>query len=357
MNQELLPFVSIVVPVLNEEHYIAACLTSLLAQGGEWAGGSAFEILVIDGGSTDRTRAIVAAMQDAHPAIRLAHNPKRLQSAAMNLAARIAAPKASMLLRADGHAVYPPEFLATCVTALLRTGAQSVVVPMVTKGDAGFQRAVAAAQNSLIGNGGSAHRHGGLSGFVEHGHHAAFRREAFFSVGGYNETFSHNEDAEYDRRIAEAGGRIWMCGEVTLAYFPRRDPWGLAKQYFFHGAGRARTLLLHHMRPRLRQMLPLVVLLGLVGGLALIPVHPAFALPPLIYGLICLSWGGAAAIRQHDPWLLAIGPVVMIMHLGWALGFSWRCLKLVSLSGTRRGARMRPRGPDHPLLHGSYKPS
>jgi succinoglycan biosynthesis protein ExoA len=326
MSQAMSPFVSIVVPVLNEEDYIVPCLSSLLAQGAYWADGSEFEIIVIDGGSTDRTREMVANLQMTHPAIRLAHNPKRLQSAAMNLAARIASPRATILLRADGHAVYPPDFLATCVKELINTGVESVVVPMVTKGDGGFQHAVAAAQNGLIGNGGSAHRQASESHFVEHGHHAAFTRNSFLAIGGYNETFSHNEDAEYDHRVSLAGGRIWMCGNVTLSYFPRRDPWGLAKQYFHHGAGRARTLMLHQMRPRLRQMLPLVILFGTSGGLAVSWVDAWFVLFPLAYCLLCLGWGVVEALRQRDPWMLAIGPAAIIMHLSWAAGFVWRCL-------------------------------
>jgi succinoglycan biosynthesis protein ExoA len=340
MSEAMTPFVSIVVPVLNEEHYISPCLRSLLAQGAGWGDGSSFEILVIDGGSTDRTREIVTTLQQVHPVLRLVHNPKRLQSAAMNLAARIASPRAVVLLRADGHAVYPPDFLATCVNELLTTGAESVVVPMVTDGETGFQRAVAAAQNSLIGNGGSAHRRACQSHYVEHGHHAAFRRDSFLAVGGYNEVFSHNEDAEYDRRLTLAGGHIWMCGDVTLTYFPRRDPWGLARQYFLHGAGRARTLLRHHMRPRLRQLMPLIILSGCVLGLALVPVHPIFALFPIAYCMMCLSWGAVMAMRRKDPWMLAIGLAVMIMHLSWASGFLWRCLSSV---GRAPGANNRHR--------------
>ena len=352
----MLPFVTVVVPVLNEQRYVGACLTSLLAQGAAWADGSAFEILVMDGGSTDRTREIVAALQAANPVIRLVHNSKRLQSAAMNLAARIASPRATVLLRADAHAVYPPDFLATCVNALMQTGAASVVVPMMTVGEPGFQHAVAAAQNSLLGNGGSAHRRATASHFVDHGHHAAFDRNFFLSIGGYDETFSHNEDAEYDHRVSLAGGRIWMCGDVMLSYYPRRDLWGLARQYFRHGAGRARTLLTHHIRPRLRQLLPLLMLLGSIGGLLLIPVHFAFALIPLGYCLICLAYGAAEALRRRDPWLLAIGPAAMIMHLSWATGFIWRCVAPRWLASAQRGSRVVRLVPTQPLIYGGTKP-
>ncbi len=109
---------------------------------------------------------------------------------------------------------------------------------MATVGKVGFQRAVAAAQNSVLGNGGSAHRRAAVSRYVDHGHHAAFDRAFFLSIGGYNETFSHNEDAEYDHRVA-LGRRQSESGCVAMscsATFPRRTPAGaLAKQYFRHG--------------------------------------------------------------------------------------------------------------------------
>lgn len=331
-----LPFVSVVVPVLNEERYIRPCLESLLYQGSRWGDGQRFEILVVDGGSTDRTRQIVAEMQTANPRIRLAHNSKRLQSAAVNLAERIASPGATVLLRADAHAKYPEGFFATCVNTLTSIGVESVVVPMATEGEHGFQRAVAAAQNSLIGNGGSPHRRAGASCFVEHGHHAAFTRSSFARVGGYDETFSHNEDAEYDHRVSAAGGKIWLCAEAMVTYFPRRDPWGLARQYFLHGAGRARTLITHRMRPRLRQLMPLLIWAGSFGGLTLGLLDPMFLLLPIAYVLLCVACGIAAALQHHDAWLLAIGPAAMIMHLSWACGFLWKCMTL-AVSPRRRG--------------------
>ena len=238
----------------------------------------------------------------------------------------------------------------------METGAASVVVPMVTRGDAGFQHAVAAAQNSLLGNGGSAHRRACASRFVEHGHHAAFDRDFFLGIGGYDETFSHNEDAEYDHRVALAGGRVWMCGDVTLSYFPRRDPWGLARQYFYHGAGRARTLLTHGMRPHLRQLLPVLMLVGSIGGLLLTPVHIAFALIPLAYCLMCMASGAALALRGRDPWLLAIGPAAMIMHLSWATGFIWRCLGLMRLPVRQGGSHVVRLVPTRPIIGGRTRP-
>jgi succinoglycan biosynthesis protein ExoA len=311
------PFVSIVVPTLNEERYIEDCLRSLAG----CAAGVEYEILVMDGGSTDRTREIVGALARSLPGIVLHDNPGRLQSAAMNLAARLALPRAGVILRADAHALYPPGFVRRCLDALAEHDAASVVVPMLTVGTGGMQRAIAAAQNSRFGNGGSAHRTGGRSGFVEHGHHAAFDRATFLRLGGYDTRFTHNEDAEFDHRLRRGGGRIWMCGDAPVTYFPRETLRRLGQQYVRHGRGRARTLLLHRLRPKPRQLAPVCVLLLCASSLPLALANAWFLLVPAAYAALCLAWAARRSVRTGDPWLLAAAPAVMTMHLCWAWGF------------------------------------
>lgn len=331
------PFLVLAVPVLNEEAHVEACLASLLPQ---WPAGRC-EVLVLDGGSTDATREVVAALAARHPNLRLVANPGRLQSAAVNLAARVGRAEAAVLVRADAHAFYPPDFLARVVGALGATGATSVVVPMRTVADPadGLHRAIAAAQNARFGNGGAAHRAGGVSGWVDHGHHAAFDRAHFLSLGGYDEAFSHNEDAEFDARSRAAGGRVWMCAEAVVDYVPRRTLPALARQYAKHGAGRARTLAKHGMRPRPRQMAPVAALLGNAGSLLLAPVLPALLLVPLAYLALCAAWAASAAWRARDPALLAAGAAAAVMHHAWAFGF------LRGLARARRApaAVLRPR--------------
>lgn len=311
-------FVSIVVPVLNEEAYIERTLDSLALNDGE------YEILVIDGGSTDRTREIVQRAAAADPRIRLVGNPGRLQACAMNLAARVADPRAKTLVRADAHCGYPADFARTVASALRRTGAQSVVVPMYTVGgETCFQNAVAAAQNSRLGNGGSAHRVGGRpSGWVDHGHHAGFDREFFEKLGGYDESFATNEDAEYDVRVHKAGGRVWMETSAACAYHPRKTPISLARQYFGYGKGRAKTVQKHKVRPKVRQMVPVAAFAGSVLGLAISPFSLLGLLIPFGYAALCLAFGIHEARRTGGGRCEAgMGAAFMIMHMAWAIGF------------------------------------
>lgn len=318
-------------PALNEERYISAAIASIMPRSQEVQ----FELLVLDGGSTDRTREIVEAAARADLRVRLISNDKRIQSAAVNLGARLADARASYLVRADCHMSYPDGFVARCVRTLAERPVASVVVPMHAAGSTCVQRAIAAAQNSRLGNGGSAHRVAGQSGLVEHGHHAGFDRRVFLELGGYDETFTHNEDAEFDKRLVQSGRQIYLDAGAILAYYPRSDFLSLARQYFKHGSGRARTLLKHRNLPRARQMLPVAALLACVVSLGLALVHPVFLAVPVGYVGACIAWGLALAARQRQVCLMLSGPAAVTMHMSWAAGFVHRLLRQAVLGPSR----------------------
>lgn len=308
-----------VVPTLNEETHIEACLTALI---GDDPALETARIVVADGGSTDRTREIVTGLQARWPNLMLIDNPARLQAAAINRAVVEAAePRHRTLVRCDAHSSYPPGFILDVATALGKRGAASLVVPMDAEGEGCFQRALAWVTDTKLGSGGSAHRGGQRSDWVDHGHHAGFDLDWFRRLGGYDETFSHNEDAEYDRRLTQAGGRIWLEAGLRIGIAPRATPRALWQQYWNYGRGRARTVLKHHMRPRLRQMIPVGHVLVLAASLALWPVHPLGALYPLVYGALVLGASLWGAWTLKGPCGLWAGPAVFILHTAWGGGF------------------------------------
>ena len=333
MSHTAAAYVTIVMPALNEARHIESAISSIRPVGAPFD----YEILVLDGGSTDATGAIVRHLAKSDPRIKLVQNPKRTQAAAMNLAAKTADPRAKVLVRADCHAHYPPGFVEMCLRAMEDADCASVVVPMLTVGATCMQRAIAAAQNSRLGNGGSAHRIAGSSGFVEHGHHAAFDRAAFVAVGGYDEDMPANEDAELDRRLTEAGHKIWLCGLATIHYFPRADLRSLARQYYAYGRGRATTALRHKMRPRLRQLLPVAAFVGCSLSLLLSLFDGRFLLVALAYAAVCLGWGVALAIYEQALCPIMSGVAAMTMHMAWAIGFLGR-LAAAKLEDVQRSA-------------------
>lgn len=315
-NADALSRAAIVIPCLNEEAVISSVVRQILSDPD-----LVDPILIVaDGGSTDRSQAIVAEIAAADPRVRLLLNPARLQSAGVNLAAATLGQDREWLVRVDAHADYPCAYVSTLIAEALRTGSDSVVVSMDTRGEAAFQRAAAAAQNSILGTGGSAHRLAGAGRWVDHGHHALFRLSAFQAVGGYDQSFSHNEDAELDLRLTTAGKRIWLTDKLRIGYHPRGTPSALARQYFQYGRGRARTVLKHRTRLKLRQAGPLAVAPA-VALLALTPLSWAFAAPALAWAAACLVFGVVLMIRKRDMAVLGSGVAAMIMHLSWSAGF------------------------------------
>src|SRR5271165_1504880 len=312
----------VVVPTLNEEKTIRRCVESLLDQTD-----TGLTIVVTDGGSRDATRAIVRGMMKHESRLHLVDNPGVIQSIGVNMAARHAmAQRVKWLIRADAHMVYSPNFVESLILAAKQTGASAVVVSMRAVGESCFQKAAAAAQNSRLGNGGAAHRRAYSSQFVDHGHHALFDLERFCLIGGYDEAFSHNEDFEFDIRMRKAGGTIWLTASATIDYVPRPSPRALAVQYFRHGKGRARTIAKHAVRPKLRQVLPIVALLCNCLGIAMSPWIPALALLAAAYCTVCLSWGAILGLHDRDLCSVASGVPAAIMHHSWALGL---CVGLV----------------------------
>jgi succinoglycan biosynthesis protein ExoA len=313
----------IVVPCLNEAAHLPHLLDALVRDA------NAQDLIVVaDGGSNDGSQAIVSEWGASDPRVVLLPNPARIQSAGLNLAVDRYGQDRTYLIRIDAHAGYPTGFANNLAAVADRTSADSVVVPMRTVGHACFQIAAATAQNSRIGAGGSAHRIGGESHWIDHGHHALMRVDAFRRIGGYDPAFTHNEDAEYDHRLVGSGGRIWFDGAVAIDYYPRRTPAALFRQYVNHGRGRARTALKHKMPLKLRQIAPALVAPALATAVvALIaaafqPLSLLLAVPAVLWVVVCLAGGflAARAAGALSCGYLA-GIAAMIMHLGWSWGF------------------------------------
>lgn len=333
------PFLTLVLPALDEEGYLEHCVRSLLDDPYPR---ERLEMLIVDGGSRDRTVAIARRLAAEFPFVRILHNPHRLQAAGFNLALRAADPRAECIMRCDVHAEYPPAFLTRAVEALVRSGAAVATYGDAPKARTAFQRAVAFAQNTPLGVGNAWYRLGGISRFVEHGKHGCFRRDAVEAVGGYDETFSHNEDSELSLRLIQAGGKVWLDAGLTVFYYPRATPAALARQYYLYGRGRAQTVLKHRIVPRARQLAPVALVVGDAAILALAPQAPSVLLAFAGYGAVLALAGLYGAIRYRRPALLLSPIAFAVMHHAWGLGFLARLIERARPGRRHRRATPSP---------------
>lgn len=322
-SDESRPFLTLVLPALNEERHLERCVRSLLDD--PWPR-DRLEVFVVDGGSSDRTMMIAERLAREFPCLRLLPNSKRLQSAGFNLALAAADPRAEYIMRCDVHADYTPGFVTRAVEALEASGAVVATYGDAPKATSCFQRAVAFAQNTPLGVGNAWYRLGGISRFVEHGKHGCFRRQAVEAVGGYDESFSHNEDSELSLRLIQAGGRVWLDAGLTVGYYPRRTPGALARQYWHYGRGRAQTILKHRIVPRARQMAPVALVLAEALALALAPALPWTLLLFALYAASVLAVGVYGVFKTGSICVILAPIAFAAMHHAWGLGFLSRLL-------------------------------
>ena len=311
------PFVTIGMPCLDEERHIERCLRSALEQDYPIP---RLEILVADGGSTDRTREIVRRIAGESRRISLIENPGRLQSAGMNEIVRRA--RGEIVVRMDVHAEYAPDYVRKSVEVLERTGADNAGGAARVLATSRFQQAVCAAMESPLGVGGSKYRSAENEGWVESVFNGAFRRRVFETVGLYDPCAVTNEDAELNQRIQAAGGRVYLSREIVAHYIPRDRPAALARQYFRYGQGRARTVLKHR---RLLSLRPVIPFLAVVGGALLVATSPLHGLAPVAlaaYAALTLGEATRVGWRGGARKVAEVWGIFPVLHASHGLGFA-----------------------------------
>jgi succinoglycan biosynthesis protein ExoA len=335
--------VLIVIPSLNEEAHIEGVIANLQAD----RGCTEALIVVSDGGSSDQTIAIAERIASADPRVRVLTTVKRLSiGASVNRAVEHFGHGRTWLVRLDAHAGYPEDYASRLVTKAIETRASSVVVPMFTLGHTCFQRAAAAAQNSFLGTGGSAHRLLNRGGWVEHGHHAILNLEQFRKLGGYHDALG--EDPEYDQRLIKSGGRIWLADDLVITYVPRNNTISLFHQYVKHGRGQARRFLRHGGRRHIRHfILPSVAPIVILAFLG--PLYWPLAVPASLWLLTCLSYGLVLGIIQKDVCTTAAGYASIVMQVAWSLAHWWEIIsnRVHALFRPSGSAAEAPRVLDH----------
>ncbi len=305
--------VCIAVPVVNESEHLPGLLEAIAEQS--YSG--PLETVVLDGGSTDGTRELVAGMAG----VTLIDNPARRQAAAMNIAIERA--QADIIVRMDARTRPSSDYVAECVEALLTTSA-ALVGGAQTPVETGSprRRGIAAAMASTVGGGPAPFRQARRVAWVDTVYLGAFRRKVGMKAGGYRADLRTNEDAEFARRLQEHGG-VLFTPQIRSRYLPRSRFQELAAQYQAYGRGRALTILDDPSSARPRQAIPLLLLLGLASPWRK-QVLGAYALA------ICTA--AYVSCRQDAAAVPSFMIAIPTMHLSWATGFlrstvrpgSWR---------------------------------
>jgi succinoglycan biosynthesis protein ExoA len=309
-----LPAISVILPVLNEESHLEGAVLSVLSQ--DYRG--PLEIILALGPSRDRTNEIAAKLASQDNRVKLLDSPTGKTAAGLNLA--LAASKSPVVVRVDGHAQIPKNYISLIVEILNKTGAVNVGGVMAAVGTTAFERAVAGAMRSPLGVGASRFHTGGEAGEVDTVYLGAFRREALVAIGGFDERFTRAQDWELNFRLRENGGVIYFDPRLHVTYRPRSSVGALAKQYFEYGRWRRVVSRRHSGTINYRYLAPPFALLGFSASLVLgIVLSSIFFIPALVYLLfvVLASLKISTSIREYLLLLL----VIPTMHFAWGAGF------------------------------------
>ena len=309
-----LPAISVILPVLNEESHLEGAVLSVLSQ--DYRG--PLEIILALGPSRDRTNEIAAKLASQDNRVKLLDSPTGKTAAGLNLA--LAASKSPVVVRVDGHAQIPNNYISLIVEILNKTGAVNVGGVMAAVGTTAFERAVAGAMRSPLGVGASRFHTGGEAGEVDTVYLGAFRREALIAIGGFDERFTRAQDWELNFRLRENGGVIYFDPRLHVTYRPRSSVGALAKQYFEYGRWRRVVSRRHSGTINYRYLAPPFALLGFSTSIVLgILLSSIFFIPALVYLLFVVLASLKISTSVGEYLLLLV--VIPTMHFAWGAGF------------------------------------
>jgi succinoglycan biosynthesis protein ExoA len=314
--------VSVLIPVLNEEHHIREAVAAMLAQ--ELDG--TFELIFADGRSEDRTHAILdeIAEEDAHVVV--LDNPGRHTASGLNICLRAA--RGEFVARMDAHTYYPSCYLAAGIERLRKGDTEWVSGPQVPQPTGSISRAVAIALGTWLGRGGSRKWREDDAASVQEWDldtgvfGGVWHRTAVLDIGGWDERWPINQDSEMAARFLRRGARLVCIPEMAARYTPRDSLRGLARQYFRYGLYRAQTFRRHpHSMRRSHLFAP-----ALAGALLATVVSPkqlrrfARAIISLYLAAVGVTAVSATENREQRKEGALLTVVLPTMHLSWGFG-------------------------------------
>ncbi|MEW9698213.1 glycosyltransferase family 2 protein [Paenibacillus sp. SI8] len=315
---ETCPFVSIILPEKNEAKHIGACLDSLLSQSYP---SEKYEIIIVDGQSSDNTLDIISTYQELNKSIYVLSNPKSIVPISMNLGIRQA--KGEFIVRVDAHATYHQDYVKACVEYLKKTGAANVGGPMIAVGEEYMGKAIAFAHKSRFGLGGGKFHDGTFEGEVDTVYLGAFRRDIFEKVGYYDERLTRNQDIELNCRIRESGEMIYLTPAIKSVYFNRSSLKSLWQQNYKNGYWNVITRAINSKALSMRHFVPCVfVLTLLVGCLCALTLFGQLLLLASLGSYLIVNLLFSAQIGKNSGLLYAlVMPLVFItLHFSYGVG-------------------------------------
>jgi succinoglycan biosynthesis protein ExoA len=342
------PFVSVIMPIRNECDFIVRSLGAATAQ--EYPS-DRMEVLVVDGMSTDGTRAIVESWQAGNKNVKLLDNPAGIVSTAMNIG--IKASRGEIIVRVDGHTIISPDYVHECVMALRRSGAENVGGKMEAVGEGAFGKAIALATSSPFGIGGGRFHYSQKEELVDTVYMGSWPRFVFDRIGFFDEQMVRNQDDELNYRLRDAGGRILLSPRIRSTYYTRTSVRSLWSQYFQYGYWKVRVIQLHPRQKRVHHFVPATFVVCALALFLLAPFHQIASWSAVglwIAYSVAVVVAMLLEVRKTNVRIVLLLPVAFAsLHISYGLGFLLGISEF-AMRGRLAGPFSRPKNDRHHIV-------
>ena len=265
----MLKYITIIIPVYNEERYILNCLESVVNSD---YSKDRMEVFVIDGDSEDKTMEIVTEFSRKYSFINIFTNKYKIVPISMNIG--IKQSKGNFIIRLDAHSFYPPNYFSELVMNAVKYKTDNIGTVCLTdvKNKTVKSLAIKTVLSSKFGVGNSLFRIGITKPMeVDTVPFGCFSKEIINKVGGYDERLVRNQDIELNKRIKSVGGKILLLPEPECVYYAREDYKSFAKSNFSNGKWNVLTAF-HTKKMKslsIRHFVPLVFVFSILLPLLL----------------------------------------------------------------------------------------
>ena len=317
----MLPFVSLIIPTLNEEEYLEQTILSLLSNDYP---SNKFELLIVDGLSKDNTVAIAQGLAKKFSNIRLISTSKIYQSAELNMG--IKASKGDFIIRADAHAIYDKNYIRSTINILQKDEFANVGPVQVSTGSTLVEKAIAKAMNSKIGMGNAKYRLDKRELFeVKSVWLGAWKKETLIKINGFNEKLPISEDFDLNYRLRRSGSKIAASNSIKAMYLVRKSLTGLFKQFYKYGFWKIKFLMTYAEEFQLRWLVPPIFVFSLFLSILLVKFIFWAIVLPIVYISTLLLITFYFMIKSNSFKDLISSTILFlvfpVIHISWGVGF------------------------------------
>ena len=336
------PKISVVIAVKNDRYHIEECIKALINQ--EYTKED-YEILIIDGMSTDGTSEILEKIKKRENVnLKILRNPKGDAASGRNIG--IKEGKGEVVAFTDSDAIVYPDWLKNIEKYMRRFEKERKIAgvggpDLLPENQPYKSYVISKIMASSFASGGELNpstQHIMASDEMVVKHiptcNLSVKREVFESEGGFDEAFIKGQDLEFSTRLSIKGYSFFYTPEIKVRHYRRRHIRDLAKQIYKWGKAKAAIIKKHGLTNPV-YLLPvfeicfflfLFLISFLLGKFLFFAI--VFFLAGITYTSVILFESARISVENHDPRLFFYGLILFpIIHISYTFGICYGLIR------------------------------